>query len=194
MKILKAAFFFLFIILLFFSGLRLANGQTGDLSWEVTGLPGQREIDGNTPNAEIVFSGLEPNKTYYLYRKTDQTGAKNPLEGLKDTINSENNGTIRLVVCGDGKDKLKGEKINGKTCKEDRSDYFHEGSIYRLGLYDDNKGEAQVMVAEFYVQHTVPIIKLGTVKRGTFQAVTVALSGRRPGPGDMSKYQLALRG
>jgi len=170
------------------------GAQSGDLSWTINNKPpGEKYIDGNTPTVTITFSGLAPNDNLYLYPKTDQTGAR---LGVLSPINTgESKTTITLTVCGNGRDALKGEKIGkGKKCSGNESDYFHEGNVYRLGLYDDKNGEAQLMVAEFYIRNSAPIIKIGSSPRGTLPALTAALSGRRPGGGDRNNYQLVLTG
>jgi len=171
------------------------GGQTGGLSWTITPnnkQPGEEYIDGNTPTVTITFSGLADDNLY-LYPKTDQTGVR-LRRGALSQIKSES-GTITLTVCGNGRDALKGERIGkGKKCSGNESDYFHEGNVYRLGLYDDENGEAQLMVAEFYVRNSAPIIKIGLSPRGTLPALTAALSGRRPGGGDRNNYQLVLTG
>jgi len=154
-------------------------------------------IDGNTPETHTVkieFLGLAPKEkdSYWLFRKTNQDEAR----GSKDLKQAQPdaNGKIERVVCGDGKDKLKGKDVkNNKECKEG-SDFFHEGSVYRLGLYDDQYGEAQVMVGDFYVRHSYPKIRISTTRKDNRRIINVALSGRRSGGDSKNNYQLVLEG
>lgn len=193
-----------FVVFSFF--LNPANAQTptsapqqtsalGELGYTLNGkAPENFYIDGNTTTVEIKFFGLSQNDDFWLFPLSDQSMIA--IRNLKrPKIKSQGDGTITLVVCGNGDSALKGKGIEGKKpCKEDGTDYFHEGHIYRLGLYDDENGEAQIMVAEFYVRHSAPLIRVGTVNKGTFDALQANLSGRRPNKnsGKMNNYQLVL--
>lgn len=164
----------------------------GDFYWTINGEePGSVYIDGNTPKVTIKFFGLDPDPdadAVYAYRKTDQEGAKS----LKDRANIQD-GIITLDVCGAGSDALKAKGVgSNKDCKTDGSDFFHEGHIYQLGLYNDAFGQAQIMVAGFYVKHSAPAIKISSTDLGNLSGVQVSLSGRRPGGDNRNNYQMVL--
>lgn len=168
------------------------TNTNGGLYWTINDKdPGETNIDGNTAMVKITFSGLDPSAgVAYVFRKTDQDLATSQ---TLDKLDILSDGTITLTVCGAGSDALKAKGVgSNRDCKPDGSDFFHEGNIYRLGLYDDKFGQAQIMVAEFYVHHSAPIIKVNPINKGNLTAVRVDLSGRRYGGNNENNYQLVL--
>lgn len=152
------------------------------------------EIDGNNLSVTIEFKGIKGLGDMWLCPLSDQTKCRLNPNNLRKT--NENNGQIKITACGAGKDALKGEGENGvkigKKCKDDGSDYFHEGHAYRLGLYDDKEAQAQIMIAEFYVRHSAPKIKIEPQGSGNFKTLKVSFSGRRPKGENKNNYQLVL--
>ena len=170
------------------------QGGQGGLEWTINAEePGKTYIDGNTAFVDIQFRGLEPGDSkLWLFGKTKQ---EDRVFGKLDKVSAGSDGTLTVRVCGAGKDALKGPQVSSKkSCKTDGSDYFHEGNIYRLGLYDDENGLAQIMVAEFYVYHSAPFVKVEQVESGTLDKIRVYLSGRRYGGNDQNNYQVVLEG
>lgn len=146
-------------------------------------------VDGNKTSVNIEFKGTKGLGDMWLCPLTDQKKCKLNATNLRKV--NEGDLSKPLKVCGAGDDALKGDKI-GKKCKDDGSDYFHEGHAYRLGLYDDKEAQAQIMVAEFYVRHSVPKIKVEPLGSGNFKTLKVSLSGRRFKGNNKNNYQLFL--
>ncbi len=171
-----------------------ANGGQGAIGYTLNGQdPNTFYVDGNSPTVDITYSGLAPNDNVYVYPKTNQANIafdrKAYAAGTADA-----NGSVTVTTCGDGDSALKGSFISSKkTCKTDGHDYFHEGNIYSLGLYDDAEGQAQIEVASFYAYHSYPTVKIEAQPQGTLSTVKVTVAGHRLGDSNENNYQLVLQ-
>ncbi len=177
-------------------------------------------IDGTVRSAIISFIGLDPNETYYVCGQRDQKKCTSAgADGVGKRMRSNEQGEIHIKVCGGGIEQegtwLKGKKIVSLTNEsyvtggqedwiEDRSgcdekDYFHEGEIYRLGLFHDKDAKAPINegVAEIFIRHSYPVVKLSPSSGGKFSSLgtmIVELWGKRPGGDDDNNYVALLEG
>ncbi len=163
-------------------------------------------IDGNVRKVKITFKGLESGRSYYLCGITDQNECSKPNPDLEDAAKKKftaKDGEINIEVCGGGKEWLKGKStttndyISTKNGCDPKNDYFHEGHVYRLGLFQDKDAKANVLTAEFFVKHSFPLIKLAPLNGGKFSPlspVSVTLWGRRPKDDTKNNYQVIVEG
>ena len=145
--------------------------------WIIT--PSQDEIDGNTPSVEVTFYGLEPNKQHNLCSKSKGC------DKARDTESSDGNGDLTLTVCAANEDTL---RVN--DC--DDKDYFHEGRLYTLTLFEDEDQEIRGPQAYFFINHYYPEVSAGS----SGGPLEVSISGlRRPeNNGNRNNYQIVLEG
>lgn len=149
-----------------------SNGSASAVSASVT----PSVVNGQTNGVTIVFSGIPDSKEYKFCLMTDQDECKR-LEYSDDVPSSvvDEGGTKKITlynVCGNGSDAVKvrgGDKNN--DC-DSNDDYFHEGNIYRVGIYvNDEDNYSQLAVAQFFVKHYYPEVNIGN-------ALTIKLSGQ----------------
>lgn len=178
-----------------------------DKKYLESGKPGLR-IDGTVRTIIVTFKGLEKG-TYYLCGRTEEWQCVNSKEeATHKKFEANEQGQIHIKICGGGVDWAKGKQVeneggegsgNGKIkeeCNPDK-DYFHEGQVYRLGVYQDEEGESNVITAEFFVKHSYPIVKLSPSSGNTFGPLTpvkVSLWGKRPGGDNKNNYQVIIEG
>lgn len=148
---------------------------------EVCISPEPELINGNTPSVEIKFFNLEPGKSWHICSKEKCTLAKD----TTDDVASD--GTLTLTVCAANSDTLRVDDCDDK-------DYFHEGKIYRLTLYEDEDQELRGPSVAFLVNHVYPNVKVSTP--GTPLEVEVSLPGlRRPADNkNRNNYQIVVEG
>lgn len=183
----------------------------------------KKRIDGNTPSVWVTFSGLVPDRTYYVCGADKLRFCK--VANSVD-IKADSKGEITMNVCGNGTDNLKGAHVtsSGSTerpsdkakikeeCKKGR-DYFHEGEIYDLTVFDTyiegdvNKnvdvknaglplidlGLGNIISAQFFVAHSYPIVRISS-SDVLKSELNVTMWGRRPGDGNDNNYQVVLEG
>ncbi len=173
-------------------------------------------IDSNEENVKIRFNNL-PDGAKFCLLSDQQECENNVLKGNGKLLISREEAGISnnddITVCGNKDKKLKTECDSG--------DWFHAGSIYRIGAYIV-KNEAPVLVAlaEFYVHHYYPDVTIheglefgfnkdtGSTSRILFKnsdkppgvveisnPITVTLSGRQTAGGEKrNNYQIVLEG
>lgn len=157
-------------------------------------------VDANVLSVDITFNNLGTDQTdFWFCPKSDQNTCKVQKQKLHQT--PAKSGTIKTTACGDGEDSLKSIEINGETCRIEKKskpsqqpDYFHEGFVYRLGLYNDDSANAQINTAGFYVRHSIPYIKITPTNPRGRTKINVTLAGRRPGGTNLNNYQVTLNG
>ncbi len=147
-------------------------------------------IDGATDNITITFNGLDPDLKYYLCLRTDSCAAAQ-LKGSKlDELDKKN---PVLKLCGDGGSQLK--KAGAQGCS--KNDYFHEGKIYRVTLYLDDKTQVPDVVAAFFVNYFFPKVDILPEKPNERSGpLKVSISGtRKPHTkGQRNNYQVVVEG
>ncbi len=161
------------------------------------------EVSESTPSVIVRFYGYhnesekkdvpEEYGEFFCY-KTDQSKCESDdFKSIKKTI--EGGGIIEEEVCGDGKEALKGTSHKGGC---DDEDYFHEGKIYRLGLYHDKNKHTKIAEAAFYIGHFYPTPVVEPLDPREHAKITVKLSGIREAKnksGDnQNNYKLLLQG
>lgn len=120
---------------------------------------GSYPIDGNTHAVKITFLGLK-NETYRLCFQTDQNKCIYS-DGFDVEEITPTNGSIVIVVCGQGSQAVKfpdESKASGGCDKE--KDYFHENSLYFVGLYNKNFRSGPIAAANFYTYPAFPKVTL----------------------------------
>ena len=163
-------------------------------------------IDGVTRTVTITFKGLEKSE-YYLCGDSDPVACVTNRDHLHKF--STQNGEINIKVCGDGTKNLKGHAVNSKGeltggdhinspsgCNEQK-DYFHEGEQYRLFLFSEKSAEGNNLVAEFFVRHSFPVVKISSTNGSSFSPefpISVSLWGRRPGGDKDNNYEVRIEG
>lgn len=149
-------------------------------------------IDGNNKIVKIMFEGLGGDGEFFLCPRSDQTACR--LQPFNLRKKNSSGGKIELdKLCGAGEDTLKGSGI-GKSCKEDGNDYFHEGHMYGVSVFDDKEGQAGIIGAQFFVRHSTPTIKIVPKNKRGPTTIDVFLSGTRPGGDKKNNYQVVLEG
>lgn len=179
---------------------------------------GNIRIDGNAPTVISSFINLDSNdQEFYLCGFSDQEKCLN----MGDASNKPwkikpINYQIHFEVCGDGPSAAKGKQLssfvldkntrtyaNGyikikdsKGCNP-KKDYFHEGELYRIGLYDDTSMASPFLTSEFYVAHSYPRVKLAianALSTAKNKTIELLLQGVRPGGPKENNYQVILEG
>ena len=183
----------------------------------------EKRIDGNTSSVWVTFTGLVPDRAYYI---CGADKLRNCTLNNSAEMKADSNGVIIMNVCGNGTDNVKGTHVttSGKTdrasdkakikeeCKKGR-DYFHEGETYDLTVFDayievdantkvDIKntnlpfvdlGLGNIISAQFFVAHSYPIVRLSSTDILKSE-LNVTMWGRRPGDGNDNNYQVVLEG
>lgn len=153
-------------------------------------------VDGNVRKVNISFKELSGDDDEYgICPLSEQAGCTNFKMAIPISAKS---GEIQAAVCGAGKDQLRGNissggNTTGKECNPEK-DYFHEGHIYRLGVYDKKNAEGLMALAEFFVKHSMPWVQVVPQKEKGETAVIVRLWGRRPGGDGKNNYQIVVEG
>lgn len=147
--------------------------------------PPSEEIDGNTPAVEITFSGLEPNSTWHICSKAKCNKAT-------DEEQANGDGELILTVCAANDERLKRVGFEDESCGD--GDYFHEGKVYTLTLFEDEEQERRGPFVKFFINHFYPDVTVST-NNGLLE---VSISGdRRPGPNrnkNRNNYQVVVEG
>jgi len=145
--------------------------------------PEPLDINGNTPFVEITFEGLKPNSKWHICSRNDGCGK------AKDNKNADGSGNLTMTVCAANDNRL---KRDGDCDKE--NDYFHEGKVYSITLYEDEDQERRGPQVRFFVNHFYPDVTAST-SNGLLEVVIEG--DRRPGPSkkrDRNNYQIVVEG
>lgn len=150
--------------------------------------PEPAEINGNTPSVEITFNGIEDREWHHCSILNEKCSK------AKETVNSSG-GQLRVTVCAASDKKLRvGKDCDDNSGVYEGNDYFHEGKIYQLTLYEDEEKEIKGPSVRFYVNHYFPDVTVST-NSGPLE---VTISGdRRPGPNknkNRNNYQVVVEG
>lgn len=162
-------------------------------------------IDQNVGKVMVAFKNL--GKDPYWVCGLSDTSKCNTSSNKGPLLTKD--GTLYFMVCGDGKEALKGHQtnINGvtegiaiNTTKETGcidKDYFFEGFTYHLSLFSSASGGSPNPEATFFVKHSYPLVKVSANNTSNFTQnvpISVALWGWRTGKQDNNNYQIVLEG
>jgi len=154
-------------------------------------IPSPEEITGDIPSVKIIFRGLEPGKKWHICSRTDGCGS------AKDNASVESDGTLTLTVCGAGDERLQRDGYNGgdeESC--DENDFFHEGKVYAITLFQEETQERRGPSIKFYVNHFYPDVTVSASNT----PVEVVISGTKLPPPDnkgfenRNNYQVVMEG
>ncbi len=124
-----------------------------DFGYEI--LPPPEEINGYTPEVSVSFFGLSSSEYEVCFESDIEKCERSQKKKTKSTTNN----ILDLpALCGDGPDAVK--EPSGENC-DTKKDYFHEGSIYRVSLFDKDTS-SPIQVAEFYVRRNYPTVNIFT--------------------------------
>jgi hypothetical protein len=170
----------IFSLVLFFTFTNTSFAQETDTA-PIELSPELAEINGDTASVEITFHGLE-DLNWHICSKEKCLKAKDTLSNKKASVE---NGSLTLTVCAANDSTL---RVN--DC--DDGDYFHEGKVYILSLFEDEEQEIKGPTAAFYVNHFFPNVRVSTAD----QLIHVEITGtKRPkDKGNRNNYQISIEG
>ncbi len=164
----------------------------GGENWTIDPCP--LEIDGNTEKVTIKFFGLDEDvdwRTCSIRKGCDLARDK------AKEIGAFENGVLTIVVCGANEGKLK--EVGDEGCGDD--DYFHEGRVYQMALFEDEEQEIKGPIASFFVNHYYPKIAVnnGASSNGILEGANSFLEVKvfgdlRRGGGNRNNYQIVVEG
>jgi len=180
---LKKLLIFFTLLILFILSKDFSYAQDADspqtpiiVGSSITFDPEPIEINGNTPSVDITFSGLKSSSNWHICTRTDGCGKAEDNEDSTD-------GILTLTVCAANDNRLKRVGHNGENC--DDGDYFHEGKVYTVTLFEDEDQERKGPQARFFVNHFYPNVT-ASINDGFLEVV---ISGnRRPFDGNGGKW------
>lgn len=154
----------------------------------ITLSPEPADINGNTPSVEITFSGIEDGEWHHCSILNEDC---NKAEEIVDASGGE----LTVKVCAANDKKLRvGKDCDDNSGVYEGNDYFHEGKVYQLTLYEDEDMEIRGPSVKFYINHYFPDVTAST--NGGPLEVTIT-GDRRPGPSknkNRNNYQVVVEG
>lgn len=156
------------------------------------------EINEKTEKVIVRFHGFRSDPgvvdnygKYFCYKSDQSKCEKDNFKAIKNS----DGGIIEEEVCGDGKEALKGTSHKGGC---DGDDYFHQGKIYRLGLYYEKDKNTKIAEAAFYIGHFKVDVDITPLDPRERAQITVKLSGIRESQNksgeNQNNYKLLLQG